>query len=426
MPNGQQSANGAIRNLFEAIWKILCQLSPWLLVGMVVSGLMHVLLPNNFVRRQFRGFAGVFKSVVIGIPLPLCSCGVIPAGIGLKNDGADDGAAIGFLISTPQTGIDSILVSVSFFGWPFAIFKMISALVMGVIGGLIANIGGAQIKTDASELPQVSMSSNLPESEVLAHRFKFAIWRMIEHSIEIYRSFWFWLLIGVLVSAAIEVWIPSSWLEGMASLGNLPSMLISLLISAPLYVCATASVPMASALVVGGLPPSAALVFLVAGPATNTTTIGSIYGRFGFKIVAVYLSVILVGSLAGGALFDWLLYETLPATGVAGHQHSGIIPPISAAIVILLSVYCAFTRFNSASSKPIIEKSELFMPISGMHCDGCAKSIFEALRSEFGDVIEHVHFEPSGVQFARQIPDDEILVRIDNKLRASGHRLHRA
>ena len=118
-------------------WTILCQLAPWLLLGMLLSGLLHVFLPAGFVRRKFHGFGGVIKSVLLGVPLPLCSCGVVPAGIGLKNQGASNGAAVGFLISTPQTGVDSILVSASFFGWPFAIFKMATAAITGVLGGVV-------------------------------------------------------------------------------------------------------------------------------------------------------------------------------------------------------------------------------------------------------------------------------------------------
>ena len=120
-------------------WKILCQLAPWLLLGMMLSGLMSVLLPAGFVKRKFHGLAGVAKAVLLSVPLPLCSCGVVPAGIGLKNQGASNGASVGFLISTPQTGVDSILVSASFFGWPFAIFKMLTSAITGVVGGWLTD-----------------------------------------------------------------------------------------------------------------------------------------------------------------------------------------------------------------------------------------------------------------------------------------------
>ncbi|MCB9682994.1 MAG: permease [Alphaproteobacteria bacterium] len=125
--------------MVDAVWQILLELAPWLLLGAVVSGLLHALLPEGFVHRQLTGVWGVPKAVALGVPLPLCSCGVIPAGVGLKRDGASDGAAVAFLIATPQTGVDSILVSASFLGWPFALFKVGAAAVTALPG--LARLG---------------------------------------------------------------------------------------------------------------------------------------------------------------------------------------------------------------------------------------------------------------------------------------------
>ena len=125
-------------NFIHQAWQIVLELAPWLLLGLLLAGILHVLLPVGFVKRHLGspGFASVLKAVAVGVPLPLCSCGVIPAALGLKKEGASNGAAVGFLISTPQTGVDSILVSATFLGWPFAIFKVISALLSGLMGGL--------------------------------------------------------------------------------------------------------------------------------------------------------------------------------------------------------------------------------------------------------------------------------------------------
>ena len=251
----------------------MCELSPWLLLGMLISGILHVALPKNFVRRRFRGFGGVVQSVLLGVPLPLCSCGVIPAGIGLKNDGASDGASLGFLISTPQTGIDSVLVSASFFGWPFAIFKMVTAAVTGIIGGWLTEVTGEQSEEVESEVPlrkPVADSKTVWWSE---------LW---SHAMEVLQSIWLWLLIGVVVSALIGTLGFETVIKQVGGYGLLPAMLLMLAIAIPLYVCATASVPIAAALVSSGLPPAVALVFLMAGPATNLTTMGAIRKRFGW------------------------------------------------------------------------------------------------------------------------------------------------
>ena len=190
--------------IFEC-WKVLCQLAPWLLLGMLLSGLLHVFLPAGFVRRKFHGLAGVIKAVLLGVPLPLCSCGVVPAGIGLKNQGASNGAAVGFLISTPQTGVDSVLVAASFFGWPFAIFKMLAAAVTGVVGGWC---------TDLVQANDIDDSGSDQHSHSHADDENLPGWQRVwDHSIEIVRSIWGWLLIGVVISAAIEVLVPDSVLS---------------------------------------------------------------------------------------------------------------------------------------------------------------------------------------------------------------------
>ncbi len=334
---------------FFECWKILCELSPWLLLGMLLSGLMQVLLPKNFIRRKLTGTAGIFKAVALGVPLPLCSCGVIPAGIGLKNQGASTGAAIGFIISTPQTGVDSILVSASFFGWPFAIFKMLTAAITGLIGGWLADRAtGSESKLDLPietaippsrhSLP-VIQPGNLPAKELTTSPFKplsvaLAIWL---HGLDIIRSIWVWLVIGVFVSALIQTAIPDDWLKSVGSWGLWPAMLLMLLISVPLYVCATASVPIAAAIVQGGFPPAAALVFLIAGPATNITTIGAIYSRFGWRVLSVYLGTIVGGSLIFASLFDWLITTTVVGSSVSVHDHQSWWA-VGAAIVILMLI----------------------------------------------------------------------------------------
>jgi uncharacterized membrane protein YraQ (UPF0718 family) len=131
-----------IERYFAEIWNIMLELGWPLLLGIIIAGAIHVLLPQGFVHRNFggRGFKSIFKATLIGVPMPLCSCSVIPTAIGLKQDGASNGASTSFLISTPQTGVDSIMVNAAFLGWPFAIFKVIVAFVTGIIGGSIVDL----------------------------------------------------------------------------------------------------------------------------------------------------------------------------------------------------------------------------------------------------------------------------------------------
>ena len=282
--------------MLNAAWHVLLQLAPWILLGTLIAGLIHILLPRGFIHRRLQGVGGVLQAVGIGVPLPLCSCGVIPAGIGLKKDGASDGAAVGFLISTPQTGVDSILVSASFLGWPFALFKVVAAAVTGIAGGLLVERGASPVAEDPP------MTTANVETARAVHRVR----ALLDHGLEIIRSIWRWLVVGILASAAITAYVPTDGLAGLGSLGIVVSCLAALAISLPLYVCATASVPIAYALVHSGLPSGAALVFLMAGPATNVATIGAIYRGFGKRVLAIYLATIVVGSCLAAIVFEGL------------------------------------------------------------------------------------------------------------------------
>ena len=386
--------------IFEC-WKVLCQLAPWLLLGLLLSGMLHVFLPAGFVRRKFHGFAGVIKAVLLGVPLPLCSCGVVPAGIGLKNQGASNGAAVGFLISTPQTGVDSVLVAASFFGWPFAIFKMLAAAVTGVVGGWC---------TDLVQADDIKGSDSGQHSHSHAGDESLPAWRRVwDHAIEIVRSIWGWLLIGVVISAAIEVLVPDSVLVSIGQWGLIPAMFFVLLFSTPLYVCATASVPIAAVLVAKGLPPGAALVFLMAGPATNITTIGAIFARFGVKTLLVYLGTIIFGSMALAWMFDWLLTATVSTGASHVHDHNNWWSIASAVFLIAMIASFAWkdgrrwlrdrqmraANSTSGDSKhtggEVNPHGQLRINVQGMTCGGCVDKLETALGKTAG--VQSVHVD---------------------------------
>ncbi len=291
----------------NSFWQIFLELAPWLLLGALVAGVLHVLLPKDFLKRQFSGPYGIFKAVGLGVPLPLCSCAVIPVGLSLKQSGASSGATVAFLISTPQTGVDSILVSASFLGWPFALFKVASAAVMGIFGGWWTDH-----RQEQDTLPIINTESPSPAKR--PHRLA----ALLAHSVELLRSIWRWLLFGVIVSAAITTFIPTGALSGLGGESPFVAMLVTLVIALPLYVCATASVPIAAALVASGLPVGAALVFLMAGPATNVATIGAVYRTLGRRSLVIYLSTVIVGSIACGWLFGFLIDAN---TTTIAHSH---------------------------------------------------------------------------------------------------------
>ncbi len=368
--------------MIESCWTILLELAPWLLLGMGVAGVLHVVLPTGLVQRELQGSGGVVKAVALGVPLPLCSCGVIPAGLGLKRDGASDGASVGFLISTPQTGVDSILVSASFLGWPFALFKVVTAAATGLLGGWLTQaFGGRRVEMDAGGSGSASARAG---------------WRDgFSHALTVLQTIWMWLVFGVVASAAIQIWVPPTAFQHSLAWGGLAATLGVLLISLPLYVCATASVPIAAALVAGGMPPGAALVFLMAGPATNVATMGAILRGFGARVLGIYLGTIVVCSVAAAQIFGQLID---PVSVVqAGHgDHGGPVALVCAIGLLALMLKFAFDDlrrvFEGTATQAGVDALEL--SVGGMTCNGCVNRLEGVLRAVEGVSTVRVTLEP--------------------------------
>jgi uncharacterized membrane protein YraQ (UPF0718 family)/copper chaperone CopZ len=359
-------------SFLTACWDITLELAPWLLLGALAGGLLHVFLPAGWLHRQLRGPWGVVKSVLLGVPLPLCSCGVIPVGLSLRKGGASSGASVGFLISTPQTGVDSVLVSATMLGWPFALFKVAAATVTGVVGGWLADA----VDNSPPQLPVVD-----PAGEPQRGPW---FWELLSYSDMLLESLWRWLVFGVVASALITVLLPENALSGFSAYGGIAAMFVTLLVSVPLYVCATASVPIAASLVASGMPTGAALVFLMAGPATNLATIGAVRKALGLRSLAVYLAVIILGSMAAGLLFE----RVVPAATVveALHQHThGWWSVASAALLLLLLVRYAVkdaTAFFRRRAAAPLAADAVTIGVDGMTCGSCVSKLEATLRSD--------------------------------------------
>jgi uncharacterized membrane protein YraQ (UPF0718 family)/copper chaperone CopZ len=356
--------------MFLALASIMQELAPWLFLGAIVSGALHAILPPRFIATQLRGIAGIFKAVAFGVPLPLCSCGVIPAGIGLKKDGASDGSSIGFLISTPQTGVDSVLVAAGFLGWPFALFKVASAAVLGIVGGLLAHRYGEPAAA-LDEGSKTGVSGTAPGAVE-------GFW----HAVQVLRSIWLWVLVGVLISAAINFFVPVKELASLAE--GSPFIVYGgvLVLSIPLYVCATASVPIAAALVAAGLPAGSALVFLIAGPATNVATIGAVARTFGRRLLLLYLATLVLGSLALGLTFDHLLP---PAQSIAAHHHHNAAwwQTVSAWLLSLVFLaYAVESLRGRFGQKGGVMAAGWTVSVEGMTCSGCSSRLERVLNSQ--------------------------------------------
>jgi hypothetical protein len=303
----------AVERFPGEVWSVLVALSPSLLIGLLLAGALHVFLPRGLIRRRLSGSRArsVLEAVALGVPMPLCSCGVVPAALGLRRQGASRGAATGFLISTPQTGVDSVAVSASFLGWPFALFKVGAAVVTGVIGGLLVN--AAEPRGEAAAAPVMPVE-DAPRGNRAVELVRFALFDLLA-------SFDLWLIFGVAISAAIAVAIPVGYLNDVSWVQGIGGMLLVLAVALPMYVCSTASVPIAASLIAAGMPAGSALVFLMAGPATNAATIGAVWRNLGTRVLAIYLAVVAVFSIGFGLVFDFVLGGAADAAPVHVHEH---------------------------------------------------------------------------------------------------------
>lgn len=366
----------ALGEAFVSTW---ITLAPWLLLGTVLAASMHFLLPPRLIRRQLSGPWGPLRAVLVGIPLPLCSCGVIPAALQLKKDGARDGAVLGFLIATPQTGVDSFFASASLLGWPFAAFKLVSALIMGVIGGY-----GLQRAGCPADEPVPSAQQSVPQASEFAPKLRRA-WHFMGELID---SLALWLLLGVLISAALEAWVPNAFFAQLAQWGSGATIVVVLALSLPLYVCATASVPIAAALVGQGLPLGAALIFLMAGPATNVATMGAIYRSIGARALLWYLGTIIGGSVILAYFLDHGL-GWLPSLGVSPlHEHQASLWEELCALLLALWVGASLLsrarrRWSSWRALHSTAPSQELL-VGGLTCQGCVKKLDAALREVQG------------------------------------------
>lgn len=301
-------------------WILLNQMSPYLLFGFAAAGVLHVFVDTRKITAHLgeRSFLSVIKASLIGVPLPLCSCGVLPLAMSLRKEGASKGAVLSFLISTPTTGVDSILATYSLLGGAFAVYRVLASFVTGVVAGIMANIFLKNDKETAEkEAPPCKMCCKTEEH---AHPAPAKFGAACEYAfVELIRDTGKWLIAGILIGGSISYFIPASFIATYVGSG-ITAMLIMLAVGMPMYVCASGSIPIAAALMMKGISPGAALVFLLAGPATNAAGMALIGGRLGKKALAIYLFSIAVCSLALGALLD-LVWGAAGMTFAPPHVH---------------------------------------------------------------------------------------------------------
>ena len=319
-----------LMDVLHAAWHTLTAMAPYLLFGFFMAGMLSMFISPRLVETHLggRGIWPIIKASLFGIPLPLCSCSVIPVAASLRRHGAGHGATSAFLISTPQTGIDSILATVSLLGPVFAIFRTLCAFVSGVLGGGIVDLA-----TPADPPPVDDCAATCCCSEAKGNRFM----RAMQHGfITLVDDVSGPLLAGLVIAGLISAFVPATLFTEHIGEG-LPAMLLMLALGIPIYVCATASIPIAAAMILKGVSPGAALVFLMTGPATNAAAITTIWRLFGTRAGMAFLVSVALTALGSGILMDIWVPATILRQGIAADvAHTA--PWQNVAAVVLLIV----------------------------------------------------------------------------------------
>ena len=338
---------------FNAIIALSNAMAPYILFGLFFAGIMHELIPQTLVSKHLGkdSIGSVIKATLFGIPLPVCSCGVIPLATSIKKSGASNGATLSFLISTPITGIDSILATYGMFGWAFMIYRVISSIIISIIAGIITNLTTLQevkksqsLFTVATSKPvfavnNTSCSSSSCECTQVKAKKHFSLLASLHYAFvtllgDIAKPLFFGLLIGALITVAVPNNISSLLIEY-----HWFSYLIAVAVAIPMYVCATASLPIAAGFILAGVSPGAAFVFLSAGPATNMVTISIIKKMMGNKILYIYLASIGIGSILFGLGLDYLLKGVDVKEIVHMDENPGLIAWSSTIILWVMVLY---------------------------------------------------------------------------------------
>mgnify|MGYP001821742458 CR=1 FL=1 len=388
-----------LQTILVASWAMLVEMAPYLLLGFAVAGLLSVLISPRWVERHLgdRGLGQVFKASLFGVPLPLCSCGVIPVGASLRRSGAGKGATTAFLLSTPQTGVDSVAVTYALLGPFLAVVRPVAALLTGFLGGgLVYFFDRNDDEVPADEAPAASCSggSDCCESDAAPERktvFEGLTYGLVTLPRDIGRA----LIVGILLSGVISALIKPHALEAYLGGGIWP-MIAAMAVGVPLYVCATASTPIALSLIHAGLSPGAALVFLITGPATNAATVTTLWRVLGKRSVVIFLLTVAVGALATGFAVDAIVASDLVGptgmvpeivAGVTGHEHHGEsggagewFGRICAVMLILLLTNALWPQpqpmgRGDLKMKDFEDEDTIELAVTGMRCNGCVESV---------------------------------------------------
>jgi len=391
-----------IFGIFRMIYLVFLETAPFLLLGLFLAGWLKIMIPTRGVHR-YLGHTNLRSAVyasLFGIPLPICSCGVVPLSIGLKEKGASRESNLSFLISTPETSIDTVIITWGLLGPLMAVVRPITAFINSMFAAILSVASRTDRPDDDDHQPPEPEPSETIVCESCHEEHEQddyhvvgpgGFWRSLTAAFttlpafrkdkngeqttgeqaeaadapvplrvlaadanryafrEMMDDISIWLVVGIAAAGAIAALLPSNWVENMPG-GQLGGILFMLLISIPIYVCAVESTPIAAILLLKGLSPGAALVFLMAGPATNLASLILLHHSFGRRFVRLYLTAIAVASVACGLALNWFLgvtgLEVVSRISAEGGFGFWKLVQILSAIALLVLLTLSFSRLN--------------------------------------------------------------------------------
>ena len=394
---------------------LLNEMAVYLLIGFLVAGVLKVFVPKDIYINKLSKptFSSVLWSAIAGIPLPLCSCGVIPTAMSLRKEGASKGATVAFLISTPQTGMDGMAAAYSLLGLPFALLRPVVGFLTGLLGGVATN------KLDTSSAINDSFIDNCE----LEYKPKNKLLQVLHYGlVEMIQDIGKWLVIGIILAGLLAIFLPDSFFTSYMHIPIL-NMLMVMAISVFMYNCATGSIALAAVLMMKGLDPGAALLLLLAGPATNISTIAVIGKVLGKRTLAIYLGSIILGGIIFGLMIDYLLPASWFSMVNMNHDmmhahHHGAFSWIKmgASIILIGLLINAFLQKHLYSIKlKKLEKMASVYKIGGMTCNHCKANIEKNLTNVNGVTSVVVDLEKA-IAYVEGNPSDAEVQKVVDEL----------
>ena len=411
-----------VRDFFQSLYTLAIDMGFYMTIGLVLVGMLNIFIKKQWIAKHLGGTGiwPVIKASLLGVPLPLCSCGVVPTGLYLKDKGASDSSAVSFLISTPQTGADSIIATYGLMGPLFAWYRPLAAFVSGIVGGASIRLFNKKPATHPSKLP-VEDDESAPIKQRAVKSFKYAFGEFVD-DIAVH------FIIGLAIAALIAVMIPADFIESIGLSSGILSMLIMIVIGAPMYICSTSSIPIAVMLMVKGLSPGAAFVFLFMGPFTNAASLILISKKFGRKNTVIYFLSAAVSAMAFGVVLD----AVVNAAGVefsylTARQAEMAYSPVQivvAAVFLMLVLFYAVRKLVRYSQKIKAKKSasdETYKTyaVDGMDCKNCAAGLEASIREEDGVLNAEIDFDSKELKIWGKVSEE----KLEQMVKAHGYSL---